>query len=113
MLFRMTLRSVSEDSHDTMGIKLDVKPYSEHLSKSHYQIDSLALPSTFICNFTDEIQGLLVNFTDNFRLRSAVMLEAGLEMKISEWSFSLVILSENVQSVSGPFSVVTVILQKI
>lgn len=40
------------------------------------------------------------------------MLEAGLEMKISEWSFSLVILSENVQSVSGPFSVVTVILQK-
>lgn len=37
MLFHMTLRSVSEDSHDTMGIKLDVKPYSEHLSKSHYQ----------------------------------------------------------------------------
>lgn len=45
----------------------------------------MALPSTFICNFTDEIQGLLVNFTDNFRLRSTVMLEAGLEMKISEW----------------------------
>lgn len=43
------------------------------------------MPSTFICNFTDEIQGLLVNFTDYFSLRGdAIMPGAGLEMKISE-----------------------------
>lgn len=45
----------------------------------------LGLPSTFICNFTDEIQGLLTNFTDDLRLRGdAVMSGAGLEVKISD-----------------------------
>lgn len=45
----------------------------------------LGLPSTSICNFTDGIQGLLTNFTDDFRLRGgAVMSGAGLEVKISD-----------------------------
>lgn len=79
-----------------VDIKLNVKSCLEHLSKNRYQNKRsyevwLAEGSLwhclvlFICSFTDEIQQLHINFTDDLRLRGyAVTLGAGLEMKISK-----------------------------